>query len=663
MYTLIGLASIIGLALTGWLGFWAIGLVVIGDNEVGVVTKKFGRALQPGQIIALNGEAGIQAETLPPDWHFFFWPWQYTVEKVKAIEVPEGEIALVIAKDGKELPNGRTLADPVDCELFQDARAFMTNGGCKGRQLAKLQTGIYRINTRQFDVITSKNAREFGVNSDALQLLTIGDGTIGVVTVHDGIQLPNGTAIAPVVEEHRAFQDAHMFIKNGGFRGVQEEVIMPGTWVINPWFASVEVVNMTIIPIAHVGVVNSYVGKDGVDLSGSEFKYGDIVENGNKGVWVRPLNPGKYAINPSATVVEIVPTSNFVLNWSERTEGHGLDASLASISIRSRDGFTFKLEVQQIIHVQYDVAPRLIARFGSMANLVQNVLEPLIGNYFRNAGQACDMLEFISERAERQKSAREHVSNVLRTYNVEGVDTLIGNIDPPAALMQTLQDRKIAQETQKTIAQKMETENTRAEQERASANADNQRALLMAEQNVTIEERQASAASARAEGLANVARKEAEGRADASKTIAEANVAVKTSEGKAELEFANNKAEAVTVLATAEAFSIKAVGEATANALKLQVDAVGRDAYTAVEVSKSILEAAGRGAKFVPDVLINGNGDGGDMSPLGAAMQVIAAGQLRNGLQPLKSDAPVSSVASSSVASSSVASSTDDLKA
>ncbi len=46
---------------------WVAGLIVIGEREVGIITKKFSsRNLPAGRLIALNGEAGLQADTLPP---------------------------------------------------------------------------------------------------------------------------------------------------------------------------------------------------------------------------------------------------------------------------------------------------------------------------------------------------------------------------------------------------------------------------------------------------------------------------------------------------------------------------------------------------------------------------------------------------------------------
>lgn len=172
---------------------------------------------------------------------------------------------------------------------------------------------------------------------------------------------------------------------------------------------------MTQIPIGHVGVVISYVGPEGEDTTGDGFKHGNIVKKGQKGVWNSPLDPGKYAINPYTQKIEIVPTTNLVLNWANaRNESHQLDKNLSTITVRSQDGFPFNLDVSQIIHVPSTEAPKVIARFGSMQNLVSQVLEPTIGNYFRNSAQDSDVIAFLATRQQRQSAAKEKLAKFLK---------------------------------------------------------------------------------------------------------------------------------------------------------------------------------------------------------------------------------------------------------
>src|SRR5204862_7217873 len=116
---------------------------------------------------------------------------------------------------------------------------------------------------------------------------------------------------------------------------------------------------MVEIPIGYVGVVVSYVGREHLEVSGADFTHGDLVEKGRKGVWVEPLLPGRHPLNTEVMKVELVPTTNIVLNWADRTEAHQYDDKLSSILVRSKDGFSFSLDVAQIIHVAAKNAPRV----------------------------------------------------------------------------------------------------------------------------------------------------------------------------------------------------------------------------------------------------------------------------------------------------------------
>ena len=110
-----------------------LGVVVISERQVGVVVKKFSnRALPVGRLIALDGEAGYQAETLPPGVHFAYWKWQYSVDKAPLTVIPQGEIGLVVAADGAAIPPERILGRAVECDHFQDAEAFPRRGGERG---------------------------------------------------------------------------------------------------------------------------------------------------------------------------------------------------------------------------------------------------------------------------------------------------------------------------------------------------------------------------------------------------------------------------------------------------------------------------------------------------------------------------------------------------
>src|SRR5262249_37518301 len=222
-------------------------------------------------------------------------------------------------------------------------------------------------------------------------------------------------------------------------------------------------------------------------------KHGDLVIPGHKGVWVKPLYPGKHPLNTRVMKVELVPTTNIVLNWANRTEAHNYDAHLSSITVRSVDGFAFNLDVAQIIHVGALDAPKVISRVGSVQNLVDHVLQPIVGNYFRNSAQTYTVLDFLAARSERQADAARHIRTALDAYDVQAIDTLIGDITPPAELMLTQTERKIAEEQRKTyeIQQLAQTERQRLVRE--TAVADIQQQMVQSEKGVSMAELKAQA--------------------------------------------------------------------------------------------------------------------------------------------------------------------------
>ncbi|MCC5611362.1 flotillin family protein [Nostoc sp. CHAB 5834] len=545
------------------------GLVVIGEREVGIVVRKFtlsGRGLPAGSLIALNGEAGLQADTLAPGWHWGYWPWQYSVKKESVIVIPQGEIALIVAADGKSNPPERILGKIVDCDNFQDARKFLTQGGEKGRQMSFLTAGTYRINTALFKVITAANASSHGMSAQQLHIYEIAAEKVGIVTTLDGSAIAAGEIAGRVINGHDNFQNGQKFIDAGGQRGLQEQVLLSGSWNLNPWLVNIEQVPMTEIPIGYVGVVISFVGKEHEDVSGASFTHGNLVNQGHKGVWVEPLYPGKHPLNTKVMKIELVPTTNIVLNFTERITGkHGYDTNLQALKLLSFDGFTFDLEIFQIIHIGASDAPKVISRLGSMQNVIDQVLRPIVGNYFRNSAQEYTILDFLTARSDRQVEASEYVKSALRAYDVQAVDSLIGLITPPDELMHTLTDRKIAEEKRKTYEVQQMAQTQRQQLVRETALADIQEEMVQSEQSVQIADLKA----------------------------------------QAQIKQANGEAEGTKLRAIAEAEGIRATGNAKAETYQAGVEALGSHGYTAMQLMQIIGD---RNVRLIPDVLVSGNG-------------------------------------------------------
>jgi len=581
-----GVLVVLGLVAAMAVSLW--GMWIIKPDESGLVVKRFGPPMASGRIIALNGEAGWQARMLPPGWHFGYWRGRYRIVRVPVVVVRPGEIALVVAADGAAIPPERVLARQIACDNFQDAQTFLREGGERGRQLAFLTAGTYRINPALFEVVKSDTAEEHDMSPDDLRVYQMPTDRVGIVTALDGRPIPSGDLAGPHVDGHDSFQRGQTFIEEGGCRGLQEDVLLSGAWNLNPWLVRIEPVTLTEIPLGYVGVVVSYVGREHLDVSGDTFTHGDLVERGRKGVWVEPLLPGKHPVNTRVMKVELVPTTNIVLNWAQRTEAHHYDERLSSILVRSKDGFSFSMDVSQIIHIGMKNAPRVISRVGSMQNLVDHVLQPTVGTYFRNSAQQVTVLEFLTARSARQREAFENIKRAIESYDVECIDTLIGDIAPPAELMKTQTDRKIAQELEQTYDVQREAQVRRQALERETAVANLQAEVVRSEQAVRISQQNALAAAEAARGEGNSLRLRAEG-----------------------------QAAAVRVNGDAEASAVRAVGSAKAEAYKLGIEAVGGAGYTAMQLATILGE---HHVKLVPEIAVSGEAGGGLATAMVARM-------------------------------------------
>jgi uncharacterized membrane protein YqiK len=580
--------AILGKTLLGW--------VFIAPSKSGLVEKKWSLKgdLPMGRIIATQGEAGIQAALLPPGLHFWKWWWMYSIKQIPPIEIPSGSIGVIKAENGAPLESGLILAKTVTAnhDNYQDAKKFLDDKGVIGVQRQFLRNGIYRINTALFKI-------------DIHEAVRVPEGSIGIVTVNDGIPIKTGEIASRINEKHtKKFQDADEYLTVAeGERGLQEEILPPGEYYINPEFATVNIQKQVMVPIGNVGVVTSYIGDEPQDTSGTEFKHGIIVTNGQKGVQVNPLNPGMYPTNLRVSIVEVVPTTNIVLNWADaKTEAHALDSHLSTITARTKDGFPINLDVSQIINISHDEAPKVIARFGTLKNLISQVLEPTIGNYFRNAVQELEALEFITQRKEMQTKAKAFIVTVLKEYNVVGVDTLIGDIVPPDALMAPIREKHIATQQKKSYEEQELKELARKKLEVATADANMQGEVIRSQQEVVIAERKAESTVKKQEGDSKAIELKAEAEAKATKVKAEAD------------------AQAIKEVGTSEADIIKKKGEATATAYQEQSKALGKDNFTRMQIMESLSES---NLEIVPKIVMGGNGsnaDGGVAALIGVTM-------------------------------------------
>lgn len=547
-----------GLILLYLLIFQILGLRIIKSNEVAVVEKWWSiHGSLKDSIIALHAEAGYSPDLLRGGIHFRS-TLMFRIHRYPLITIPQGQIAYIFSKDGVPLSPTQTLGKIVpEANNFQDVRGFLQNGGQKGPQRGILREGTYAINLAQFIIITQNEIKAIytGNKQERLELesmqetltlrnafvpvVIMGKGNdssdlMGIVTVHDSSPLQQGEIIAPEVGEgHASYQDPEQFIELGGRRGKQIEVLTDGTYYINRLFATVEFRSKTVVPIGYVGVVVSFFGIQGVDTTGAEYRHGELVENGCKGVLQKPLMPGKYAFNTDAGKVILVPTTNIILKWNRGEVGeHKYDQNLSEVDIITKDAFEPSLPLSVVMHIDYKQAPWVIQRFGDISMLVNQSLDPLVSAYFKDVAQTKTLIELIQERSSIRERAVIEMKNKFEKYNLQLEEVLIGTPKSTKGdvqienILTQLRERQIAEEKKITYQKQQSAAESEKSLREAQAVAEQQSFLTKSKIQIEIEGNSGAALASKAEqeanqiialAKANASKVRLEGEADASK--------------------------------------------------------------------------------------------------------------------------------------------------
>jgi uncharacterized membrane protein YqiK len=590
------------------------GLFLIRDNQVGILTRRMlGRPMPPGQVIARHGQVGVQAATLVPG---LYWriPIIWSVRKVPIVEVGQYNVATVESIDGRPLPRGRLLGDEIECNQFQDAEKFLDGGGFKGPQVGILRPGKYRINTIAFAISVRSATR-------------IDSEKVGTVIAQDGQPLPSRLIVAPPpvptpspaypqARSHNYFQDGPAFLESGGYRGPQQDTLQPGTYYVNPLLFIVGVDQVAEVPPGFVAVLRSNLGEE---LDRTDTKPTPVTESpdfdqkltsavetlltpdrNRRGIWSSPVAPGKYNLNRVAFTAYLVPTSAIMVDWasSDRPSAPamsrpstmpGADSSdypyltdpstagasffrFSQLKVTSKDGFQLEVDVRMVIRILPENAAFIIARFGSVFNLIQQIVHPLIDSSFRNNAGEKKALEFVQSRTQLQQEALDKARKEFALYFVEAQNLLISYIAVDPTLLATQTQKEIAMQQQAQYQEQARAEEQRIAVQEKTARANMQPDVVKAALQVQINENNAKALVKESEGVRDATRIKADG----------------------------------------EAAAIRRVGEAQADAYHAQADVIGSDRVALVKVMEQV--SSGQ-VKITPDTLVTGSGTDGSGTP------------------------------------------------
>jgi hypothetical protein len=498
----------VALAISGVGVFVMASAVSISSDQTGVVIRTLGSELPAGHIVAVSGEKGPQAKVLGPGWHFGYWPWSYEVEKVGTIMVPNGQI--------------------------------------------------------------------------------------GVVTALDGKVLPGGTVFAPAWKSADDMLDATKYLTDSaGYRGPQLTILTPGNYRINPRLFKIELKPVTLIAAGEVAVVKAnagevYSGTEKITVNGV-----DIVPQGFRGIWRQPLLPGAYNLHPDAYQVIKVKTTQRVYTYQrvDRVATPGKDrrgqnqpGSDYSISVRSKDGFTFPVDVRLSLSVAAENAPYLVALLGDPDRVAKDeqedeeleILEarlvlPTARAALRNVAETLGALEYVASRSRVETMTSKLVESEFRPYNLTFLGAFIGAIgldanDAGQKLLLTQTDKEVASNQRATYQQQQQAEVARQQFIRSREEADQQKQLV------------------------------------------EAEFAVKT---------AGERAKAQVETAKGEAERIRITADARKQSYDLLASAIGKEGVTLLESLRLVQEG---NIRITPDVLVESTGGNGANDALAATI-------------------------------------------
>ncbi len=386
------------------------------------------------------------------------------------------------------------------------------------------------------------------------QVVTIAAGQVGFVTARDGQPLPESEMYAPVWDSAQDMMNAETFLAKNGRRGPQTTILTPGTYRYNTALHEVTPIPALQVDAGTVAVIksNSGLATTATDAKLDTVNGVPLVPKNYRGVWAEPLTPGGYYLNTRAYTPIAVKTTQRVYTYqAAKSQPSGMSANKSkgiassgnsedwSVSVRSKDGFSFPVDVRVACAVEAKNAPYLVALLGNPDAVMQDeqegenlevlearVILPAVRAIFRNVAETMNALEFVNRRSEIEALATQKITAELKRYRVTCDGVYVGNIHLDATeagqkLIMTQTEREVAVNQQKLYDQQKLAEESRARFVRAQEEAEQQRQLAAAEYKVKIEGENAKSQVVRAKGDAESQVIIGEGRAKAYKLLVE----------------------------------------------------------------------------------------------------------------------------------------------
>ncbi|HCB12427.1 MAG TPA: hypothetical protein DEP36_02490, partial [Gammaproteobacteria bacterium] len=424
----------------------ATSFVIIDQDKVGHLKLIYGASkLPPGHIIAMNGEAGPQAEILGPGFNFKpLLNILYDVEQLPVTEIPEGYYGFIVARDGLPLRSDQFLANAwSDEQRMLDAGYFLTEGkGQKGPQLTVLKPGRYRLNQYLFETY---------VKGDALRATSVPAGFVAVIK--SNVQEKPADICQPIREGQTAKLSIPLVPKE--CRGVWNEPLLPGTYYLNRRAYEVALVDTRIQTWQYQG---GYVRRR-INLT--------LNQNGQ--------------IEQTAEREEVVTPQNAADN---------------AVLLRV-EGWEIPQDLRILAQVTPEDAPFVVASVGDLQAVEDKIITPTVRSIVRNvtgstAPVATDqeggnlqsvrrVLDLQDKRPQLEQAVLDALIPEARNAGVSIREVRFGDPVIPPELLLARKREQLAQQMITTFRKEQQAQEERIKTEKARATAEQQPELVRAE--------------------------------------------------------------------------------------------------------------------------------------------------------------------------------------
>ena len=464
---------------------WGFCRFYVDPDHMAVIISKTGASLPPGQILAKEGQMGIQEEVLGEGRHFRN-PYDYDRQILPVIIIPPGKIGIVTSKVGTELPQGE----------------FLAKEGQKGISKRVLGPGKYRLNP-------------FGYEVKIEDAVVIPIGYVGVITSLSGTQAPEGA-----------------FAKLGE-KGVREDILQPGLYYVNPKEYQVNIVEIGVNQVSLLGkdggavITKGQITAQNVAMEALQdnmlrqqaAKRKDYYDQSESELQQRDtFTPAKRA--PAAKPATSPKLSD------------GIHVLNEYVSFPSRDGFLISLDMT----LEFELLPENIAwlyrSYGDLPAVVDKIIMPQILSITRNKGSEYKAKDFIvgEGREKFQNDMTDALSHTMSEKKIITHNALIRHVDVPMQILDPIQKASVATEQDLTNKERQNTARKQAElntsmslieQRRAQVAQETQKmkAEIQADQDKQVAETQAGTVRK----IALIDKSTAEVRANKTRTLGKAS--------------------------------------------------------------------------------------------------------------------------------------------